>query len=540
MATKVVSIEIGYSLTRICEVDYKVKSPKVYSCFTVPTPQGALDDGVLNVTDSMVNFIRKGLRENGVRTRQAVFTITSTKIANREVTIPQVKENKVGDIVAANLSEYFPVDLTQYHIAHNIISTATNEKDEKFYRVNVLATPNRVIDGYKQLARACNLNVVAIDYIGNSLYNMVGEECANGNNLVVKIDEKAAIVTAIQNGVTVLQRSVPYGVDEVISSASQANQYNSKMSYEQLVDVLCQQRFIQNSFSDGDKITESLRSLIGGVARVIDYYNSKHGMQPIERVVLTGLGAKFIGVSELFARELGFETEVLNDVKKVHSGKALRNKNLGTYIGVIGAAIRPLNFVPAVKGLEEKTGGTANSTTPIIALFGAVAIGGALALNSWWGYHAQVAKEGELNRKIESLREAEEIYNQYIQEKAKYEYLQDVDKATRNNNNNFKDLLTELEKKVPSNFKMNSISSTDTEVTISFRVDNKKEAAKFLVQLREFDVLTNVEATSFVETTDDGGATYYVDMTVTADYKIMEATEADETAGTDATAEVEE
>ncbi len=518
MAAKVVSIEIGYSLTRICEVDYKAKSPKVYSAFTVPTPQGALDDGVLNVTDSMINFIRKGLRENGVRAKNAVFTITSTKIANREVTIPMVKENKVGDVVRANLSEYFPVDLTQYHIAHNIISTATNEKDEKFYRVNVLATPNRVIDGYKQLAKACNLNVVAIDYIGNSLFNMVGEECASGNNLVVKIDEKAAIVTAIQNGVTVLQRSVPYGVDEVINSASQANQYNSKMSYEQLVDVLCQQRFIQNSFNDGDKITESLRALIGGVARVLDYYNSKHGMQPIERVVLTGLGAKFIGVSELFARELGFETEVLNDVKKVHSGKALRNKNLGTYIGVIGAAIKPLNFMPAVKGLEQEKTKQSNSALPTIVFVGSIVVALALAAVSYFPYLEEVEKKDQLEREIEALKSIETTYAEYKKQEATNQYLEQLDGLSFNYNNELVAFIEQLESNVPQNFRLDSFSSSNSRISMSFTVENKKEAANLLVTLRSFENLKNVQATSLAEVSDDGGLTYSINMSVTAQF----------------------
>lgn len=523
MAGKVVSIEIGYSLTRIAEVDYKTKNPKVYSAFTVPTPQGALDDGVLNVTDSLINFIRKGMRENGVRAKNAVFTITSTKIASREVTIPMVKENKVGDVVAANMSEYFPVDLTQYHIAHNILSTVTNEKDEKFYRVNVLATPNRVIDGYKQLAKACGLNVSAIDYIGNSLYNMVNEECANGNNLVVKIDEKAAIVTAIQNGVTVLQRSVPYGVDDVISSAAQANQYNSKMSYEQLVDVLCQQRFIQNSFSDGDKLTESLRSLIGGVARVIDYYNSKHGMQPIERVVLTGLGAKFIGVSELFARELGFETEVLNDVKKVHSGKALRNKNLGMYIGVIGAAIKPLNFVPAVKGLEEKGTSTTNSSLPVVVFIGGIAVAIALAAVSYFPYAKELDKKGELEREIESLKDIETTYAEYLKEQAKNTYLNDIDKATVNYNDEFVSFIGQLEDSVPSSFRLKSISSGSGVVNFACTVDNKKEAARLLQELKAFKNLKNVQSTSLAEVSEDGGISYVVSMSVTAQFTTPES-----------------
>ena len=37
MNNRVLSIEIGNSFTKICEIDYKVKKPKVYKVLTVET-----------------------------------------------------------------------------------------------------------------------------------------------------------------------------------------------------------------------------------------------------------------------------------------------------------------------------------------------------------------------------------------------------------------------------------------------------------------------------------------------------------------------
>ena len=46
---KVLSVEIGMSNTRIVEMDYQTKKPRVYRCIEVPTPQGAVRDGYLDV-----------------------------------------------------------------------------------------------------------------------------------------------------------------------------------------------------------------------------------------------------------------------------------------------------------------------------------------------------------------------------------------------------------------------------------------------------------------------------------------------------------
>ena len=104
MAGKVLSIEIGYLFTRVCEVDYKSKTPKVYKRFTVPTLQGVMNDGTIEPDSHYMEGLRSGLREFGIKSKQVVFTLASTKIATREVVVPYVKENRIGTMVKANAS----------------------------------------------------------------------------------------------------------------------------------------------------------------------------------------------------------------------------------------------------------------------------------------------------------------------------------------------------------------------------------------------------------------------------------------------------
>ena len=46
--SKVLSIEVGNSLTKIVEMDYKSKNPKVYKCINIPTPDEVFDDGYIS------------------------------------------------------------------------------------------------------------------------------------------------------------------------------------------------------------------------------------------------------------------------------------------------------------------------------------------------------------------------------------------------------------------------------------------------------------------------------------------------------------
>ena len=51
-AQRVLSIEIGYSLTQVCEMDFRSKHPQVYGVFSMKTPDGILNDGAISPTES--------------------------------------------------------------------------------------------------------------------------------------------------------------------------------------------------------------------------------------------------------------------------------------------------------------------------------------------------------------------------------------------------------------------------------------------------------------------------------------------------------
>ena len=166
MNNRVLSIEIGNSFTKICEIDYKVKKPKVYKVLTVETPEGVVVDGMLQPTQEYADHLVNALGTNGIRTKRVIFTISSTRVASREVQIPNVKANKIEALVKTNANDYFPVDLTQYEIGHYLAGGLTEEGK---LRVMALAVPKALLNSYYQLAQMCGWEVECFDYSSNSL-----------------------------------------------------------------------------------------------------------------------------------------------------------------------------------------------------------------------------------------------------------------------------------------------------------------------------------------------------------------------------------
>ncbi len=340
--SKVLGIEVGSSRIRICEEDYKTKNPRVYRSISVQTPEGTVNDGILNVNEELVSAIKTAFQENRIKTKQIVFSMTSTKIANREITIPFVKENKVKDLIKANVSDYFPVDLEQYEIGHSIVGTLENENGPKQYKVIVYAVPKLMASGYFQLAQALGCNVVSLDYSGNSIYQVLRRHCDTGVQMVVKVDESSTIITILQNQTVVLQRTVAYGVDDAVSAMMEMEEFQ-KPGYEEAVNIF-KDRECMN-----DDIVQSLSYLINGIARVVDYFTRNNGAA-IDKAYLSGLGGDFKGLAELISNTIEMPLVPLREIKGLQIEKFFKDKSFGEFLTCIGASLSPLGFM----GEKEK------------------------------------------------------------------------------------------------------------------------------------------------------------------------------------------
>ena len=198
MATKVLSIEIGQGLTRVVEMDFKVKNPKVYNYFTFETPKDVIDDGMVKRSEAFSALMKAECEKRGIKTNQVVFSVNSSRIARREVKIPFVKEKQIQELLDTSATDYFPVDMAQYHLVYNIVEKI-DKGDDKGYRLNLLAVPNDLTAEYFGFAQSFECTLLALDYVGNSVHQTVAEAFSTGVEVLLKIDETTSLVTILKD-----------------------------------------------------------------------------------------------------------------------------------------------------------------------------------------------------------------------------------------------------------------------------------------------------------------------------------------------------
>ena len=556
MNNRVLSIEIGNSFTKICEIDYKVKKPKVYKVLTVETPEGVVVDGMLQPTQEYADHLVNALGTNGIRTKRVIFTISSTRVASREVQIPNVKANKIEALVKTNANDYFPVDLTQYEIGHYLAGGLTEEGK---LRVMALAVPKALLDSYYQLAQMCGWEVECFDYSSNSLYQILRDEKSEKVTMMIKIDENSTIVTVLSAGKVLLQRTVAYGVQDAIETmiASGAYAVNDPMSaVERFQKKTCLNRVLHQGdklweenagrWEDEDagnvevtaarqKITASLEPLIVGVSRVIDFYDSRNGDTPIERTYVTGLGGSFSGMSKLFTNCLERKVHTLSDMDdKIGMSKAIRSTRPAAYISCLGAVLAPVGLIDKsqqkAKGMTVVSGTNYTFVSVAVLVLGVI-LSIAMAVTSLTRYFGTVAENVALQARVEELQPAQAVYNEYLSAAAQYDKYKYLYEYTENPNENLVEFINELEQILPSSFWTNSFSSDLEGISMSVTVEGKAAAARTILNIRNMESIEDVQISNITDTQNELGESA-VTFSITGTYADIHAdTEETESTG---------
>lgn len=509
---KILSIEIGVDVTHVLEMDYRVKNPKVYRSFSFQTPVGVIGEAGVRKSEEFRTALHKLLDANKIKTRKTLFVVNSGKIASREVLIPMIKENRIKDFLNTNSADFFPVDLSRYQLVYRNEGVVQQDtvKKRKLY---VFAVPGDLVQSYEELADFCSLELTALDYVGNSIFQMMHKAVGNNICCSVKLDDNATMITIINQGMVVLQRTVFYGFEEVEKVVVDSGLF-PKEQYPAAMDILQQTDCLDaNQAAPEDTMNamraeavEALRPMIGNIRRVLDYYQSRNNGAEVKECFLIGNGAYIKGLERLMSLELNLpvhlqEKDVLNGFRT--SGGRLD----AMYEACYGAAIQPLDFVfgsaQTAKIIEEKK----KRELFVAKLIGLLCVACAVILLALSGVQ-RIALSHELNnlnKQKDELEYIQDIYNAYVDTKSQYDDVTKMNGKTETVSDALADAIEEMEEKFPSGVKVTSLTSNGEGISMDIEVSTKEEAAKILQNLATFDAFRSVTTNGITESTDENG-----------------------------------
>ncbi|KAI3348963.1 pilus assembly protein PilM [Clostridium botulinum] len=343
---KVVAFDIGSTNIKIAEGTYYKGILSIEKLIDIPTPAEAIIDGNIEKKELLVSILQKALNENGINAKEGICTNNSSLIINREILIPDVKDEELDTVVRYEIQQYLPINLDDYVLQMTKIGEEFSDEGKKL-EIRAIAYPEKMAKGYYDLLMNLNLKPFALDVNYNAL-NKLLNHIEVINNSKVNIEESLVFidmgstsldVNIYNNGVLKFTRIIKAGgkyLDEILYE-------NMNIPIEEIekfkshdIDLKEEELKFQNQI-----IIDTLDEWIDKIEKIIQFYKSKNFDDDINKIFIYGRTSRIKNLEQYITSKIGIETIKIRNIPEIINDSNIEvDENIDNFINVIGSLIR--------------------------------------------------------------------------------------------------------------------------------------------------------------------------------------------------------
>ncbi|MCF8018260.1 MAG: pilus assembly protein PilM [Vallitaleaceae bacterium] len=517
------SIDIGNEKIKIVDYVRNKDTIKIGHSLLLDTPENAISDGVISGVTDIGDVISAALREKGIKTKDVIFTVASSKIITREVDLPDLPVKKLNTLIRMNADEYFPVNLAEYTLDYRIIDRV-DHGDGLQAKVNLVAALSTLMDGYVELAESLNLRVRGIDYGGNSIINFASHLDIDDTYMLLDLGSDSTMVTVMSKKVVKFNRNLVYGT-KVINNSIQ-NHFG--VDLKEAMKIAAEQSILTyepetNDFLSND-VSSALNQILNGVSRLMDYYASRN-KDSIEHIYIVGGGTGINGIAAYIERYFNMTCTILSENPRVVASDDSYVKNSVYYANAIGAIYSEMNLLP-IHVLNKDKLKVSKRLKIELALLAFALVAVAVYL-PYMGLRNLEKEKESLLAEIEEKQIAEVVLEDYNRTMTSLAFHESIMTTSSSSTEIMADLLEKMEAEIPTSVSYLTMNNSEEGILISCIASDKLTMVNFITILKNMTlndepVFSQVYVPSFNEVEGSTAGNSYYAFSIACDYVVQE------------------
>lgn len=354
-------IDFGTSSIKIVELQYKNGSSFLsnYGWIEIPRKKKASNFEIKNESEDeteKIQLLKKLLGEMGIKSRDAYISMGSFKGLSTMISVTDIHENDLDDVIRAEANKYIPVSLDEVYLSSDIVSTRIekNEKgsvagkkflgkgEKEILDVLLVAAPKDDVHKYERIVEESGLKVASLELdIFSVVRSLVGDDL--GKFLVVDIGAKISNIILVDKGVIRINRNINVGGDEITKNIAS----NLNVSWDRAEEFKKKNDYLKE---EGKSIVLPVLNLIAKESkRLIELVSVGNNLsKPLDKVILIGGGSDVPGIIDVFKDSLNNNIVMGNPFEKIIIEDDAVKLNIGNVLSKFSVAVGL-----AIKGIEN-------------------------------------------------------------------------------------------------------------------------------------------------------------------------------------------
>ena len=197
-----VGIDLGHRSIRVAQIEKNGGGWRIVKFASVPTPPGAIKDGVVVEVETVAQAIRQALREAHISASSAHVAVSGGTVVVRVVRVPAMAETTLRKSIKYEAGRYVPSSAEDSYIEFEVVGKTEDGQMD----ILLAAAPKEIVQARMLACQSAGLEVDSVDVEPFAAYRSLVEadpELDLHGQTIALIDIGAAAtrMSVIQNGV---------------------------------------------------------------------------------------------------------------------------------------------------------------------------------------------------------------------------------------------------------------------------------------------------------------------------------------------------
>jgi type IV pilus assembly protein PilM len=303
-------LDIGSGFVKLVVVDHSRGDPEIVKIATSPLVPDAIVEGEVMDPVLVAETIRAVMENAGFSGKEVVAAVGGHDVIIKKIQMDRMGPEEARDLIRWEAHQHVPFDMESVQLDFQILDP---DGDGPQMSVLLVAAKRELIENRLALLADAGLQAAVVDVDAFALHNAFERSYPDslfGVVALVNIGHETTNVNIVEDGVPIVVRDIPFGSRRIRESL----QRERGLTADQAEAVL---QGHENGVDLEQFVSERVDELAVGIERAIAFITAQSGGDGVDRVFLSGGGARVPGVARALGDRLGVTTHMANPLERV-------------------------------------------------------------------------------------------------------------------------------------------------------------------------------------------------------------------------------
>ena len=357
-------IDIGTSSVRIVELEKNGKNFKLTNYGEIKS-EAAVAETFRVARKAMAFFsveevsetIKKIIAQANIKTRQCAFSIPDFSTFFTNFKLPPMTEKEIPEAVMFEARQHIPLPLESVTVDWQLVGG--NPGLSQDLEIVLAAIPNEIVEQYKEIAKAANLEVESLDAEVFGLIEALVADNETKSTCLVDIGTQSTVCSICEGKVLKTSHSFDIAGNHILERALQGLPFDQETVRE--IKKNYGLKFFSAGVSDPGNLVNNaflgaMESIAKEVGLMLQGY-ARLGNKEVSKITISGGAALIPGVMKSFKERFGCEVDIADPFTGINFPSMLTpelQKIAPVYSVAVGMAKRGLAASDSKKKASQK------------------------------------------------------------------------------------------------------------------------------------------------------------------------------------------